>query len=663
MTSRPRIISALALMISAIAASLLWMPRHVQADNTPDWLRVAAQDKLPDYPKDTVAVILLDEQQTIVKDNGEIETRYRRAYKLLRPEARKDYGTATVYFDNQRKVTFFKAWTIMPDGRQMEVKEKDAAEVAMGDDLYSDHRLKYLRFPEAIPGSVVGYEYVQKHRPFVFEDHWTFQDLVPCRRARFSLQIPAGWEFTNHWSNFAEQKTQSAGNNQYVWEVQDVPAIEVEPEMPSMYAVAGRMGIKYFARDFKMRPKTDGTWDDLGIWVDGLTATSRTPTPAIQQKAAELTAGISDPVAKMKALTSYMQRQIRYVAIEIGIGGFQPHSAADVFTHQYGDCKDKATLLSTLLHEIGVESYYVLIDTNRGEVNPDFPSMNFDHVILAIRVPDNMKDNSFYAVLDQPKLGRLLFFDPTNPYVPLGYLPSYLQDNLGLVITPQGGTLVTLPLVAPATNRLLRTANLTLSPAGTLTGEVHELRTGGPADDTRAKYLQVAPNERQKIIEGFLSGFLSNFTLTSASLTNLNQYDQSFVLEYEFVAQDYAKPAGNLLLLRPRVVGNKGSSLLAGKPRKYPIEFQETTRQDDVFDITLPAGYTVDELPQPVQAKCDYATYKSEVQVSGNVLHYKRTYEINDLVVPTEKLSEVREFFHQIAIDEKSSAVLKRAAP
>src|SRR5580700_5246036 len=117
MTSRPKITSALALMISAIVASLLWMPHQVQADNTPDWLRLAAQDKLPDYPKDTVAVILLDEQQTIVKDNGEIETRYRRAYKLLRPEARKDYGTATVYFDNQRKVTFFKAWTIMPDGR------------------------------------------------------------------------------------------------------------------------------------------------------------------------------------------------------------------------------------------------------------------------------------------------------------------------------------------------------------------------------------------------------------------------------------------------------------------------------------------------------------------------------------------------------------------
>src|ERR1700691_3558310 len=99
-----RIISAFALVASAgIAAMLLWAPRSVRADNAPDWLRAAAQDKLPDYPADTVAVILLDERQTIVKDNGEIETRYRRAYKLLRPEARKEYGGVAVNFDNETK--------------------------------------------------------------------------------------------------------------------------------------------------------------------------------------------------------------------------------------------------------------------------------------------------------------------------------------------------------------------------------------------------------------------------------------------------------------------------------------------------------------------------------------------------------------------------------
>jgi hypothetical protein len=134
-------------------------------------------------------------------------------------------------------------------------------------------------------------------------------------------------------------------------------------------------------------------------------------------------------------------------------------------------------------------------------------------------------------------------------------------------------------------------------------------------------------------------------------------------LNYSFVSSGYAKSAGDLLIVQPRIVGTKGWNILAGKPRKYPIEFKEATRQDDLFDITLPKGYVVDELPKPVKAECPYGTYKSEVQVNGNVLHYKRTYEITEVVVPTQKLDEVKDFFHQIAADEHSSAILKRATP
>jgi hypothetical protein len=88
-----------------------------------------------------------------------------------------------------------------------------------------------------------------------------------------------------------------------------------------------------------------------------------------------------------------------------------------------------------------------------------------------------------------------------------------------------------------------------------------------------------------------------------------------------------------------------------------------TPLQSDVFDITLPAGYVVDELPQSVDAHCEYATYKSSMEVKDNVLHYKRTYEIKGISVPTDKLPEVRDFFHQVSVAEKSSAVLRRANP
>jgi hypothetical protein len=253
------------LLVSAAAAAFLWFSPRVHADSAPDWLRAAAQDKLPDYPKDTIAVVLLDDEQTTIKDNGEIENRFRRAYKLLRPEARKNYDSAVAYFANDTKITYFKAWTITPDGHEIEVKEKDAAEIGLTSfELYSDQRAKILKFPEANPGSVVGYELVQKQRPYHLDDEWEFQDIIPVRRSRYSLQLPAGWEFSTLFENHAEIKPQENGSNQSVWEITDSPAIDVEPDMPAWNSVASEMLVKYFPRDPGMRAKTSGSWKEIG---------------------------------------------------------------------------------------------------------------------------------------------------------------------------------------------------------------------------------------------------------------------------------------------------------------------------------------------------------------------------------------------------------------
>jgi len=651
-------------LVAAMLAFAFWFSPRVHADTAPEWMRAAAHQTLPEYSKDTVAVVLLDEQQTTVKDNGEIETKYRRAYKILRPEGRDQYGGVVVSFSNDTKLSFFKAWTITADGREMELKEKDAIEAsATSYEVFSDLRLKAIKFSAADPGNVVGYEYVQKKRPFMFEDNWSFQSAIPTRRARFSLQMPSGWEFSNHWANFPKQDPQSAAGNTSTWEVENIPAVEIEPAMPPFAAIESRMDIKYFPRDPKLRAKSSGSWNDIGIWYASLTNASRVASPELQQKVSQLTAGISDPFQKMQVLANYVQQQIRYVAIEIGIGGYQPHPAADVFRHQYGDCKDKATLLSTMLKQIGVDSYYVMIDTDRGIVNPDFPSLRGNHMIMAIQLPDSVQSVGLNGVVNDPQLGRLLFFDPTNEYVALGSLPDYLQQNYGLLISADTSKLILLPLQSPATNRLLRTGTLSLSVAGNLGGQVQELRSGGPAEQSRAQFLGSLPADRAKILESFLGTFLNNFKLTGASIGNLEKYNESLTVDYHFVADGYAKPAGNLLILRPRVVGEKGSSILTGKDRKYPIEFSGTSLQSDVFDITLPVGYVVDELPAAVDVHCAYAAYKSDIQVKDNILHYQRTYEISSVIVPTDKLPEVRDFFHQVAAAEKSSAVLRRATP
>ena len=646
-------------------AIALWHPKGtLAADSAPDWLRAAAQDKLPEYPKETVAVVLLDEEEAIVKDNGDVETHVRRAFRILRPEGAERYRAAGVLFSNEMKVSFFKAWTITASGAELAVKEKEAQDRSVTRyELFSDLREKVLYFPEAKPGNVVGYEYVQKQRPQTFDNVWSFQERIPVRRSRFLLRLPPGWEYSVRWANHAEQQPQTGGANQYVWEVRDSPGIEIEPEMPPWPTIEGHMVIKYFPRDPAMRAKTTGTWDDIGTWYYSLIAPRRIVTPEIQKKVAELTASSPDLLSKIRALTEYTQRQIRYAAIEVGIGGHQPHAAADVLWHGYGDCKDKATLLNTMLQVIGVDAYNVMISPTRGLVRQDFPMLMFGHSISAIRIPANVPTSTLYATVDDPKLGTLLFFDPTDEYLPLGYLPSSEQGGYALVVSEKGGDLLRVPLLPAATNRLLRTGTLKLSEGGNLDGTVRETRWGAPAEAQRAELMETAPNLRAKVFENFLGSTLNNFTLTRASIGNLEQYDQTLTLDYSFVSAGYAKAAGNLLIVQPRVVGTKAWNILAGKPRKYPIEFGEATRQDDMFDITLPAGYVVDELPKPVKAECPYGSYKSEIEVSGNVLHYKRTYEITDVIVPTQKLDEVKDFFRQIAADEHSSAILKRENP
>jgi hypothetical protein len=207
----------------------------------------------------------------------------------------------------------------------------------------------------------------------------------------------------------------------------------------------------------------------MGNWYGSLTIGRRDASPAIKQKVTDLTAGITDPLEKMRRLAQFVQHDIRYVAIELGIGGFQPHPAADVFGHRYGDCKDKATLMAAMLHEIGVDSYYVVINAERGSITPDMPANDgFNHVILAIKLPAGLPHGSLVATMQHPQLGELLFFDPTNELTPFGQIGGYLQENYGLLVTPSGGELVEVPRLTIALNTIRRTGNLTLKANGKL---------------------------------------------------------------------------------------------------------------------------------------------------------------------------------------------------
>jgi hypothetical protein len=620
---------------------------------------------MPAHDEKTDAVLLYSEQTVSVQSIDKIKTHVRMVYKILRPSGR-DYGIAAVSFNAHRKITGLRGWCIPAQGKDYEVKDKDAVEVALpkvaGSELISDVKEKLLQIPAPDPGSVVGYEYEQDEQPMVLQDVWTFQRELPGRELHYSLQLPSGWKYKASWINYSEVKPTQSVSNQWDWVVSDVKEIRKEAEMPPIYGVAGQMIVSFFppggasANGF-------ASWQEMGNWYRKLTDGRRNPSPPITQQVATLTATTPTPLEKMKALAQFVQHDIRYVAIELGIGGFQPHAASDVFVHHYGDCKDKATLLSSMLSQVGVESFYVVINSERGSVTPQVPANvgAFNHVILAIKLPPNVTDPSLVATIQHPRLGALLYFDPTNELTPFGEIGGYLQANYGLLVTPEGGELVELPEQPSAMNSIQRTGKLILDPLGTLKGDVSETRRGDRASSERWRLHNVTKSSDQiKPIEDLLAGSLSLFSITHASIENLNHTDQPFGFHYSFEAHNYAKNAGGLLLVRPRVLGVKSSAVLETKePRKFPIEFDGPSRDTDTFEIEIPPGYVVDDIPPAVDADYSFASYHAKTEVNGNLIHYSRTLEVKELTVPVSHADDLKKFYRIIAGDERNTVVLK----
>jgi hypothetical protein len=504
------------LFFSWVAVCVVSSVPPAAAGDAPQWMHALVGVPLPAYDEKTDAVLLYSETNVTVLSTDKIKTRVREAYKILRPNGR-ERGTVFVAINPQRKLTSLHGWCIPAQAKDFEVKDKDAIEVSPpkieGSELISDVKFKVIEIPAPDPGNIIGYEYEVEEQPFFLQDIWRFQETDPVRESHYSLHLPSGWEYKVSWLNHAETRPTEAGSNSWQWVVSDIKGIRKEPEMPPTRGVAGQMIVSFFPSGGTSQKNELANWENMGSWYWNLAGGRLDASAQIKQEVAALTTPKSATLGKMQALAEFVQHDIRYVAIELGIGGWQPHPAPDVFAHRYGDCKDKATLMRSMLREIGVDSYHVVINTERGSVTRETPAHNgFNHMITAIKLPDGLTDPSLIATLQHPRLGKLLFFDPTDEMTPFGQIRGQLQANYGLLVTPDGGELVQLPQQPSNMNSIQRTAKLTLDTTGTLKGEVKEVRLGDRASSERWRLRTVTKDaDRIKPIESLLAGSLSSF--------------------------------------------------------------------------------------------------------------------------------------------------------
>lgn len=651
----PAAIAILVVMCSSV--TLLARSRDA---NLPEWVMTAAAENAGPLPNTANAVVLYENRLLTIEGNGRAEFRVRMVVKILRPPGRDD-AMPGVGYNHDAPLKSFNVWAIGPDGHRFAMKKNEYVDV--GDDeagmLYVDERGRVANPPGADPGGIVAWEYVKKLPTYYHELTWPFQLDVPVVKGVFEVRMPSGWHYEANWFRHGPIAPTEVGPGDYRWEADHVPGIDLENVSlaPAWDALASRMVVHFSPQPL---PTSDtAMWAQIGQWYDNLAAGQTESSTDIKSATDGLVSPTASFMTRLQSVASYMQQKIRYVGIEIGIGGWRPHSAEEVFKNQYGDCKDKATLMISMLDDVGIRATWVLVDTDRGFVSPTVPSIDGDHMIIAIQLPEGYENPALKAVVTTKTGQRYLIFDPTNEFVPVGLLPEYEQGSWGLLVAGEHSQVIHLPVLKPASDVTDWTANLKLATDGTLSGTAKVKLAGASSWSTRYFYAKSTPKQIKDRLNAVLHRDLDAFTLKGDTIQNVRALDKPLSIDYDLAAPNYAQSAGTLLLVRPRVLGSVADKL-EKKTREYPISFSNEGTWSDSINIALPPGYTVDDLPDPVHVDLGFADYMSTVKAEGDVLHYTRKYVIKTLGLPASDYAKLRSLEDTIASDESNTVVLKK---
>jgi len=333
------------------------------------------------------------------------------------------------------------------------------------------------------------------------------------------------------------------------------------------------------------------SWDELGRWYGGLQSERIKPTAEIQSKAAELTKGATDEDAKLRAIYKYVSTGFRYIGVAFGVGRYQPHSAGEVLENQYGDCKDKHTLLASLLSAAGIKAYPALISSSR-EIDAEMPSPSeFDHVITVV-----------------PRGGTLLWLDTTTEVGPFQYLVTTLRNKHALVIWgDQPAELVNIPVDLPYPTTQNFQMEGKLGDDGTLQAHAEFSARGDLEYALRSAFRSVPMPQWKELAQRISLNLGFGGEVSDVTASSPEQTDESFHFAYKYVRKEYgdwpnrrivvAAPAIGLPFLSDEVAASSVPVWLGP-----PLELQFHSQ------IEIPKGYSL-EVPAPIHLKRDFADY------------------------------------------------------
>ena len=377
----------------------------------------------PDYSQEAAVIEQFTEKIKFENDGTAIEEQYARV-RVQSDAGTQRYGLLTFPYASQAgpyEIQFVHV--TKPDGTVVETTSDSIqdmpAEITREAPFYSDLRQKHVAVKGLGIGDVLEYKTVARvTKPLAPGQFWvdyTFTHDAILLHEQFEVTVPRDRTIQCKSPGSKPTITEADAYRIYSWSSSSLaPEKKNEPVEQAKKAWEQARG-RFPQPDIQL--SSFQSWDEVGRWYRNLQQDRIKPTPEIIAKATELTKGAADADAKIRAIYKYVSGQFRYIGIAFGVGRYQPHSAAEVLSNQYGDCKDKHTLFAALLQAVGIQADPALINTER-EMDPEIPSPSqFNHVITVI-----------------PRADALLWMDVTPEVAPFQYLLPQLRDKHALVL-------------------------------------------------------------------------------------------------------------------------------------------------------------------------------------------------------------------------------------
>ena len=615
----------------------------------------ATPGKAPTYAEESLVIEHLDTVFTFAADGTGTKERTL-AVRVQSEAAVRSLGVVAVpYAGNSEQVEFLYARVRHPDGTVVETQPSDALDVPEAvtreAPFYSDLKEKQLPIRSLRVGDTLEWKArvtrTKAEAPGQFWGAETFSDSAVSLSETLELRVPASVSL-NVWSPSTKPvESTSAGEHIYRWTssqlkptVGKVAEAEAEARKKTIWTANQELD----ADQGKLPDvawTTFKSWEDVGAWYRNLEGDRTTPSPEVKAKVTELNAGKTTDEEKVRALYAYVATQIRYIGVDFGIGRYQPHTAAEILSNQYGDCKDKHTLLAAMLSAAGIQTDAVLIGAGI-RFNPAVPSpAAFNHLITHL------------AVSGQP-----VWLDTTAEIAPYRMLVSAIRDKQALVVPATGAAhLDRTPADLPFASFQTMDADGSLDKNGTSHSRLTLTARGDTELILRAAFHQTAPAQYAELVQQLVHGIGYAGTTSNADVSRPEDTAQPFKISFDY-EREKAGDWDNYKII-PQVAPVSLPRFGDTDPLVRNLDLGTPGIETSHSVMKIPDGWTA-ILPEATHYKCPYATYDETYRFEKGTVYAERRIEVLKQKVPSADLNTYKKWANDADLGDEMYIQLVR---